>query len=266
MPLTSLKLFIITNLKNLNFEKALQFINGTIEFQPKNELLNALKGETHFYRQEYSEAVAYLSKAGSYSNRPPYKLMLELAPKYAKLIEDKEFLNAEDFAELIFLFDEPHRALVWGFEKNKIYSGKKYLSLVNDPTKAAYLKNHMELCRLLIKRDHKNIRRLKLNYQYTLDNDGINLDLSGSKKLDRLKYITHLPMKSLNVENTDFWRQWIFSHYHLKSVNLTNTNIERMSHNSLNNSKFSEVILSKKQYDESDIRGNVKKKISFVIK
>ena len=253
-------------LENLNFEKAIQFIDGTIEFQPENELLNALKGETHFYRQEYPRAYTHLQKAGKYTESPPYNLMLKVAPKYADLIEDKEFLGALEFAELVFKFKGAPRELIFGFEANKFSSGKKFRSLMNDPTKRPHLENHIETCKQLLKWDQKRNDKLELNFNYSFEKEGINLDLSGSKGLDRLKYITHLPMKSLNVENTFFWRQWIFTHYYLKSVNICNTNIKKMSYNSLNNARFKELTISKEQYEGSDIRSNLKKKIKFIVK
>ena len=253
-------------LENLNFDKAIQFIDGTIEFQPENELLNALKGETHFYRQEYDQALTCLNKAGEFKDRYPYKLMIKHAPEFAIIMEDRDFLEAKDLAELVFSFNEDTRIRLFGFEAQKYSSGSKYRSFLNDPLKLPFLKNHMELCRLLIIKGQKKPEKVKLNYRFTLDKDGINLDLSNSKGFDRAKYITHLPMKSLNIENTFFWRQWIFDHYFLKSVNITNTNIQKMSYNTLNNAKFKEVILSKEQYAGSDIRGGVLKKINFIVK
>ena len=40
-------------IKNLNFAKAIKFLDKTLEFQPNNEALYAMKGEAHFYRQQY---------------------------------------------------------------------------------------------------------------------------------------------------------------------------------------------------------------------
>lgn len=253
-------------LNNLNFDKAIQFVDGTIEFQPENELLNALKGQTHFYRQEYGEAYTYLQKAGKHKESTPCKEMLQLAPKYAALTEDREFMDAEAFAELVFLFEEPYRTLIFGFEGNKYASNRKYRSLINDPTKMPHLENHLETCRQLLLRDQKQKHKVDLTFKFTFDKDGINLDLSNSKGLDRLKYVTHLPMKSLNVENTFFWRQWIFTHYHLKAVNIAFTNIRKISYNALNNTKIKEMTLSKDQYEGSDIRANIKNRINFIVK
>ena len=253
-------------LESFNYGKAIQFINGTIEFQPENELLNALKGETHFYRQEYEEAHNHLFKAGKFLEKSHYNKMLELAPKYADYIEGREFMEAEVLSDLVFSFEEPQRGLIFGFEANKFSSGKKYRALFKDPGKISHLENHMKLCHLLVLKDQSPRIKVEINYNYDLREDGIYLDLSNSTGLNRLKYITHLPMRSLNVENTSFWRQWVFSHYYLKSVNLTNTNLEKFSHNTLNNANFNEITLSKQQYAESDIRGSVKKKIKFIVK
>lgn len=250
-------------LEKSDFNKAIQFIDGTIEFQPENEFLNTLKGETHFYRQEYKDAFTFLQKAGQYKDSEPYKTMLELAPKYAELIEDREFLSAADLVDLVLSFNETDRLPIFNYEAGKFSSGEKYKLLINNPLNLPLLKNHMEFCRLLFIRDHT--KKLTLHFKYSFEDDGINLNFSNSKNLNHLKYITHLPMKSLNVENTNFWRQWIFNHFYLKSINIRNTNIQKMSYNNMINSGLKEITLTQDQYDQSDIRAAVKKRIQFIV-
>ena len=199
--ITQLKVINDFYLGNLDFNKAIKFIDSTIEFRPENELLNALKGETHFYRQEYEKAFAALKKAGDYKEKSPYKLMLELAPKYALLIEDRDYLEAANLADLLFSFSDKYRSLIFGFESKKFGSKKAYQHLINDPINLHLLKNHMEFCRLLLLKNQKIKRKeeLNLNFKFTFKKEGINLDLSNSTGLDHLKYITHLPMESLNL-------------------------------------------------------------------
>ena len=256
------------HIENLEYNKAIEFIDKTLEFQPENEFLNALKGETHFYRQEYNKALLSLSKAGKYKEKEPYSLMYNLAPKYAKYTEGKDFLEAARFVELLDELPEKYSDTVFNFEAAKYSSAKKYRSFFNDLEKMPQLENHLEFCRLMLIKiqDSKGSKELKINFNYSFEKDGIHLDMSNSEGLDRARYLIHLPLANLNLENTFFWRYWIFDHYHLKSVNIRNTNIEKIAYITLVRSGLKEITLTKEQYEKSDIRSNLLRKIKFNIK
>jgi serine/threonine protein kinase len=257
------------HLQNQEYDKAIEFINSAIELQPDNETVNALKGETHFYRQEYKDAGSALSKSGSFREKSPWKLMLELAPKYSALKGTREYVKAAGLVDLVYLFDGKFRTRLLNFETKKYRSRRSYLKYRSDPEKLPILENHMEFCRLMIHKAHPQKGRKTmayLNYNYSFENEGISFDFSNSKGLDLLGAIQHLPLYSLNLENTGFWRRWVFEHYHLKSINIAGNKIQKMSYNEMINSGFKEIILSQEQYDQSDIRIAVKKRIKFTIK
>lgn len=246
------------------FDKAIELINKTLVFQPDSEVMNLLKGETHFYRQEFSKAVEAFQKAGTLTEKKPCSLMKTLAVEYAELLRNREFLEAKDLARLIFSFEGKYHTRIFSFEANKYNSLTKYQNFYSDPLKQPALDRHIELCRLLIIRRNPNIEDVKLICSF--ETDGINMDFSQNEFEDHLLYIRHLPLKSLNLENNFFWNQWIFSHEWLQSVNIKNTKLMKIDYNTLVNTRLKEIILSKKQFEESDIRGSVKNRIRFVIK
>ena len=251
-------------LTDYKFDRAIEEINASLKFQPENEKLNSMKGEVHFYRQEYAEALAAFEKVGSYKNKMPFSLMIQLAPQFLPL-KDENGLKAVDLVKLLknFQYKGTHHERIFKYEANK-FSYNKYKKMLNDPKELDRLKNHLNLCRLMMLGSEPEHQ---LNFSYKLEEDGISLDLSNSKWVYNTRYIRHLPLKSFNVENTKFWYQWIFSHHHLKAVNIRKTNIKKMAFNSLVNSGLKEITLSKEQYDNSDIRYlNEKRFINFVIK
>ena len=125
---------------------------------------------------------------------------------------------------------------------------------------------YLEFCRIMIYKEHNKRFKLTLNYNYTFGDEGIEFDFSNSKGLDAIKYLRHLPMSSLNLENTSFWRQWLFSHYYLISVNIRNTNIRKMAYNTLLNTPLKEVIMTQEQYDQSDIRPGINRRTKLTVK
>ena len=246
--------------KNSEFAKAISFLDKTLEFQKDNETLHAMKGEAHFYRQEYNEALNAFRKAGKNIEREAYRTMQKFCPAFIESQNRDSYINAADFAEMLLSFKEDIRKRIFSFDARKFeLSHNTPFSVLKDSIPA--LKNHLELCRLIILRSH-NPKISELNFTYTLDPDGINLDLSNTQRLEYLYYIRHLPLKSLNLKKTHFWRQWIFNHYYLKSVNIQETNIREIKDIS-RQTQLREIILSKDQFDRTSMLRTVQNRINF---
>ncbi len=243
-------------LNNFEFRKALILIDDALRLYPEDELINTLKGELHFYLQEYHDSIKAFRKAGPYAAQEPFYTMINLAPKYARLAEKNGIIPAADLVDLTYSFKDIYRERIKGHLFNSISSLAKYKKLYNDPMKKAYLDNHMEYCRLMILKEKENNsirakrdnRFTRLNFRYSLDEDGINLDLSGSR-FDSIKSIRHLPLQSLNLENTGMWRKWVFSHYSLKKLNIKNTNYKILTRDDLLHNGLTEVTLSEELFN-----------------
>ena len=104
-------------------------------------------------------------------------------------------------------------------------------------------------------------------FTYTLDEKGIHMDFSGSNLVDEKMFIEHLPLISLNLENTSFWRRWIFSHPTLKSVNIRNTKLKILKRENYFN-KLEEIILTQEQLDASEkVPGSTsRKRLTLVVR
>ena len=95
----------------------------------------------------------------------------------------------------------------------------------------------------------------------------INIDLSKNHNVeDRYILIRHLPMKSLNLENNFFWYKWAFRHYSLQTLNIRNTQFRKIDYDTLRDTRLKKIKLTKKQYEESDIRGPVRDKLKYDFK
>ena len=69
----------------------------------------------------------------------------------------------------------------------------------------------------------------------------------------------------LNIENTFSWRRWVFDHYYLKSVNIRNTNLKKAHIEKMRYSKLKEVILTKQQFEASNLQPHHKEKYNFIV-
>jgi serine/threonine protein kinase len=250
-----------TFLSKYEFDNAHQHLKDYLELRPDNEYLNALMGEIHFYQQQYKEAISCFAKAGTEKEKDPYSKMFKLSEKYAELAKGKEFIAAADLKDLILSFEEVYRKRLFQFEaqKFKLERSESFETLLAN---LLSLQNHLELCRLMtLSTPDKSI-----NFKYTLDKEGINLDMSGSGGNIRLAYLNHLPIKSLDVSNSSFWRKGIFEHYFLKSIDIRETPIKTLGRNLLNNSRIKKITLTKSQRDEALTSVTIRNKITFEIK
>ena len=260
--LIQLQVVIENNLTDSNFEGAQKFINEAIEFHPDNELVNALNGMVNFYSQNYQASLFALQKSGKFIEQAPFKEMHELAPKYIELTKDKEFIDAENLAKLTMSFKEPYRKMLFNYQANKFSSGKKYKLMYKNPGNHKFMNNHLEYCCILISKINTN----ELKYKYELMDSGIKLDINGSQ-IEHLKYLKHLPMISLNLENTTFWRRWVLSHYYLKSLNIRNCHIKRIYKLDIPiNTPLRELILTPEQFKNSQLSKQIKGRVNFVQK
>ena len=250
-----------TFLENFEFNKALDILVRSLAFKPNNETLNAKKGEMHFYRQEFKQAIKAFEKTGSLIEKHPYNKMFKFSKKYAEKTKGKEFIAAADLKDHISSFEEVYSKRLFQFEaqKFKLERSKSFEALLAN---LLSLKNHLELCRLMILSSTDK----SINFKYTLDKEGINLDMSGSGGDIRLAYLNHLPLKSLDVSNSSFWRKGIFEHYFLKSIDIRGTEIKTLGRNLLRSSKIKKITLTKSQRDKIQTDQVIRNHITFEIK
>lgn len=258
------------HLSKFDFDTAIEQINNSLKLQPDHGQLNRLKGEVHFYRQEYAEAAAAfeisgLTKDGFEKSKKKQnyvlKPMIRLAAEYAKLKEEHGFIKAEDLFRLLDEFVGLARSRIHQFEQQKLQF-ENYQKLVQLPNKDI-LDNHMKFCQLVISKK----RSEDYNFKYSFDPDGINLDFSNSDSGLNINYLQYLPLKSLNIENSERLHlgDWIFQHRHLKTLNIANCRIKRF-YLDLKFSKITELTLTQEQYDSSLIKIPYKREIKFIIK
>ena len=248
------------HLHKLHFDKALDFINRTLEYRPESEVINALKGEIHFYRQEFDQALLALEKAGDYKAKAPLNLMYKLAPEFVELSRKSDFLKADDLARLMLAFDKKYRYRLFNYEASKFELAKGQNP--KDYIDKARLDNHLQLCKIFML--HQNDLKT-LDFTYELTNKGLVMDFSNNAKLEYLNHIKHLPVYSLNLQNTYFWTKWIFKHNHLKVVDIRNSQIKKMRFNELQDSTLREIRLSQEQFDNSETTSGIKKRINFIV-
>ena len=266
-----------SHLKNFEFRKALDFINKTVKLYPSNEQLNAYKGEVHFYLQEFVEAEKAFLKAGTYKLKAPFSIMIEIMPKYVELQKKGFTLSAQDLFDITFLLEEEYRDKFIGFITERISTLENYQIMYRDPELRKLIDRHIAYCRLMSIREliERNSKDSKIDskyiesvfkFTYVLSDEGIYMDFSGSRLVDNKLFIEHLPLVSINFENTSFWRRWVFSHHTLKSVNIRNTKIRKLSRENFFNS-LQEIILTQEQYDASDKGTNsIRQRLKFTIR
>ena len=264
------------HLKNSEFDKALDFINKTVQLYPSNKRLNAFKGEVHFYMQEFSEAETALQKAGYLKFVEPYRTMIELLPTITKTPKEYNWLTPQQLLDFTFKLNDQYRDRFISYMTSRVTPIDNYQQLYNDPLKRKFIDRHMEYCRLM---SLKEISERKVNdkinqktledefkFSYELSDEGIHLDLSNGKRVENLAFIQHLPLASLNLENTFFWRKWIFNHPSLKSVNIRNTQIKKLDRQDLWN-MLEEIIMTQEQYILSDKGTNaIQKRLKFIVR
>ena len=253
------------HLQNMKFDSSVDFINATLKYEPGSPVLNALKGETLFYQQKYSEAYWYLKKSG-FQDKPFSKLMLKWAPDLAALKAEFGFIPAKDFARLYKSMDKKQQERIWAYETAKFASLEKYREFLGTAQKLNELKNHLDLCRLLLAETEEHVLSEGLNFKYSLEQDGIVLDLSNNTGLEHGNKVRHLALKTLNLENTRFWHRWIFSHYHLQNVNIVETGFKKIDRGLAGNDVLKTLTLSKEQRSNSSIGSGVTGKIKLIIK
>ena len=231
-------------MNEFKFDFAMNIIEEPIGFQPNSEILNALKGEIHFYRQEFGKASSAFKKAGKKLDTYPYSVMQPPCEEYDKLVKQNGFVPANKLFSLTSKFEgiEKERLLNFEYTKFKLKENQKFEKfLENRP----HLENHMEFCHLMIKRgDGDDVID---NFKYSFDKDGINLDISGSRYDPKGGSLSHLPLNSLNIARTKFWRKWVFSHYHLKSLDYRNSFIKKVDKSAFKKTKLKNVTLTQEQ-------------------
>ena len=193
--------------------------------------------------------------------------MILLAPKYA-VLQNKGPIPPADLVDLVRSFDGKYKNRVLAFMTGRISTMKKYQQMFKGPLKRLKIDQHMEFCRIMILSEPTNIKNpLSLNFKYVLHEGGIELDLSDSK-FDKISLIKHLPLKSLNLENSSIWRKWVFQHSSLKELNIKNSFIKNITREDVLHNPLSEIILSKDQYESNrlDRIMDVRKDLKLTVK
>ena len=262
------------HLEKKEFREALELINKTVELYPSNPLLNSFKGEVHFYLHEFGEAEKAFEKSGSSRHQEPLSAMIPLVSKYAFMQKSGKTLSAQDLIDIVNSLSGVYRDNFRNYMENRIL--KDYQTMFNDPNLKPLIDRHLEYCRLMFiekfilmfpKYAKKQEIDSKYKFKYTLDEQGIHMDFSKSPLVDEKMFIEHLPLVSLNLENTSFWRRWVFNHPTLKSVNIRNTKIKMLKRENYAN-KLREIILTQEQFDASDkVPASTKKKrLSLIVR
>jgi eukaryotic-like serine/threonine-protein kinase len=228
------------------FDNAMYDIERSLVFQPDSEILNALKGEIHFYRQEFAEAQVAFIKAGSKSTDKRFKRMYSLCPMYEEISNEHGYIPAKELLALLSKFDEYKAQRLFDYEKQKFLL-KENQAFSEILKQRNLLINHMKFCHLMMSRNKPE--SLNQNFTYSFDQDGINLDLSGISYDPSCSYIRHLPLKSLNVSNSSFWRKWIFKHYYLKAIDCQNCFIKKVSRSEIDKTKLKKITLNESLYE-----------------
>jgi len=217
-------------LNSFEYKKALKLADRAIDRDSKNLFAYAMKGMTHFYRQEFNQALAAFKLSGKFQKRKPYDKMIVIAEQYAPLKPDESLLRSKDFIPILQQFrDKPEIYKLFRYE------AEKYTSL----------QDHIDVCKFMLKHNNPQVKKWKLNFTY--NDETTSLNIANNRKMTNIGCLRNLPIDNLNISHTEIWQEWVIAEMPLVELNIRNTNLKSID-DVLKIETLRKLIVSKKQF------------------
>ncbi|MCM8531024.1 MAG: serine/threonine protein kinase [Lentisphaeraceae bacterium] len=194
-------------LNSFEYNKALQFIDQSIDRDSENQVAYALKGLIHFYRQEYIQSTDAFKLSGKHQKN--YKKLISIATDLGKTKKDNNMLLSKDVIQLLKRFSSTNHIF-----KIYRYCVANYESL----------DDHMKTCFFMLKYHNPQNKKWNLNFTYT--DEATYLDLSKNKHLAHTGCVRDIPIDHLDISNTVIWQTWMFEEMPLVELRMLNTKIQ----------------------------------------
>ena len=232
-------------LNAFEFKKALKLVDRAIDRDANNIVAYAMKGSTHFFRQEFNQALKAFEQSGKFQKRKPYDKMIVLAKQFAPQKPDESLLESKDFIPLLSNFQD----------KPEIYKLFRY-----EAAHFTSLEDHIEVCKFMLKHNNPQVRKWKLNFTY--NDETTSLNIAYNKKMTNIGCLRKLPIDHLNISNTEIWQEWVIAEMPLVELNIRNTNLKSIDE-ILKIETLRKLVVSKKQFPKIKLPENSELKILY---
>ena len=222
-------------LNSFEYKKALKLADRAIDRDANNLFAYAMKGMTHFFRQEFNLALEAFGKSGKFQKKKPYDKMIILSQKFAPQKPDESLLKSKDFIPLLQNFrDKPEIYKLFRYEVEKYTS----------------LEDHIEVCKFMLKHNNPQVKKWRLEFTY--NDETTSLNIANNRKMTSIGCLRNLPIDHLNVANTDIWQEWVIAEMPLVELNIRNTKIKSIDE-ILKIDTLRKLVVSKKQFPKIKI-------------
>jgi serine/threonine protein kinase len=225
-----------------SLQRAITYANQVIALDPDHQDAWRIKGEGHFYLQEFKAAHAAMSQL------PEGHLdsLRQLARKYGSMKADKKMLKAQDLIMLMDSVNLEQKQLLFAKHRNKYVD----------------LSEHMTVVRYMLMAT--NPSQKMLHFDFKLTDDSILLDISGNTRTSSMDALLNLPLTVLNIENVPVDKVSFLNGMPLKELNIAGTSIRRLDFIS-RFSGMEKLTVSKGKYPHKIIR-ELRKKLTVIEK
>ena len=219
-------------LNSFEYDKALKLADKSIDRDPNNKFAHAMKGMTHFFRQEFNQALASFNQSGKFQKQKPYKFMIEEAEKYAPKKPDESLLKSSDFIKILKIFkDKPEVYKLFRYEVEHYTS----------------LEDHMEVCKFMLSQNNPQVK--DWNFKFNYNDEAISLDLSRNRKMTNIGCLRNIPIDHLDISNSEVWQEWVIAEMPLVELNIKNTKFKSINE-ILKIKTLRKLYLSKRQFKD----------------
>ena len=232
-------------LNSFEYKKALKLADRAIDRDENNKFAYAMKGMTHFYRQEFNQAQEAFKKSGKFQKQNPYDKMINLSAQFAPQKPDESLLKSKDFIPLLRQFeDKPEIYKLFRYESNRFTS----------------LEDHIEVCKFMLRHNNPQVKKWRFNFTY--NDEMTSLNVANNRKMTNIGCLRNLPIDHLNISNTEIWQEWVLAEMPLVELNIRNTKLKSIDE-ILKIETLQKLTVSKKQFPKIKIPEGSELKIIF---